>query len=188
MSEQPEIDIPTERMTVEEFRKWDETQPIGRFELEDGYVIRMQAENNRHNLCKSAMLIATTNAVRRAGLDCTVLGDGCSIRIDDWTVFEPDMTLQCNAPVDPDSLEATRPVLLVEVMSKSTSHIDMGRKMSAYFSLPSVQHYLVVDAKKKLVLHHRRNGDEVATRFVREGDLSLGFLNLTIDIGELWVG
>ena len=50
MSEQSEIDIPTRRMTVEEFWKWDEAQPVGRFELEDGYIVQMQAENNRHNL------------------------------------------------------------------------------------------------------------------------------------------
>ena len=187
MSEHPDIDIPTERMTVEEFWKWDEAQPVGRFELEDGHIVRMQAENNRHNLTKMAVYSATREAVKRAGLDCTVLGDGCSVRIDDWTVFEPDMTLQCNVPIDLDSLEATSPILLVEVMSKSTSHIDMGRKMSAYFSLPSVEHYLVVDAKKKLVLHHRRNGDEIATRFVTEGVLSLQPPGFRMDVADFWV-
>jgi len=183
-----QIEIPAERMTVEKFWKWNTAQPVGRFELEDGLVVRMQAENNRHNLVKSAILVATTNSVKRGELDCTVLGDGCSVRIDDWTVFEPDMTVQCGKPVDLDALEATCPILLVEVMSKSTSHIDMGRKMSAYFSLPSVEHYLVVDAKKKLVLHHRRNGDEVATRFVTEGDLVLDPPGLTLRVDEFWVG
>jgi len=175
-------------MTVEEFWAWDAAQPIGRFELDDGEIVRMQAENNRHNLAKMAIYSATRDAVKSAGLDCTVLGDGCSLRIDEYTVFEPDMTLQCGQPVDLDSLEAPSPVLLVEVMSKSTSHIDMGRKMSAYFSLPSVEHYLVVDAKKNLVLHHRRNGDEVATRFVTEGDLVLDPPGVSLRVEEFWVG
>jgi Uma2 family endonuclease len=37
------------------------------------------------------------------------------------------------------------PVIVVEVSSPSTRKIDASLKMTGYFSLPSVHHYLIID-------------------------------------------
>ena len=48
---------------------------------------------------------------------------------------------------------------MVEVASPSTRKIDASLKLTGYFSLPSVQHYLIVDPDGPPVIHHRRQGD-----------------------------
>ena len=54
---------------------------------------------------------------------------------------------------------------MVEVLSPSTAAIDHGRKLSGYFSLVSVQHYLILDPDRRVVIHHKRgSGDAIETR------------------------
>ena len=58
---------------------------------------------------------------------------------------------------------------MVEVLSPSTAAIDHGRKLSGYFSLPSVQHYLILDPERRVVIHHKRGiGDAIETRVLTD--------------------
>ena len=60
--------------------------------------------------------------------------------------------------------------IVVEVLSPSTAAIDHGRKLSGYFSLPSVQHYLILDPERRVVTHHKRGqGDTIETRVLSDG-------------------
>jgi Uma2 family endonuclease len=56
------------------------------------------------------------------------------------------------------------------VLSPSTAAIDHGRKLSGYFSIPSVQHYLILDPERRVVIHHKRGGGEaIETRVLTGG-------------------
>ncbi len=57
------------------------------------------------------------------------------------------------------------PVVIVEVLSPNTAAVDHGRKLSGYFSLPSVEHYLILDPERRVVIHHKRGqGEAIETR------------------------
>ena len=59
---------------------------------------------------------------------------------------------------------------MVEVLSPSTAAIDHGPKLSGYFSLPSVQHYLILDPERRVVIHHKRGAsDAIETRVLTDG-------------------
>jgi Uma2 family endonuclease len=57
----------------------------------------------------------------------------------------------------PDCID--NPTILVEVTSPKTKDYDYGTKREMYFSLPSLQHYLLVSQTERLVGHYRRSGD-----------------------------
>ena len=62
------------------------------------------------------------------------------------------------------------PIIVIEVLSPSTAAIDHGRKLSGYFSLPSLQHYLILDPERRVVIHHRGGrGDAIETRVLSDG-------------------
>jgi Uma2 family endonuclease len=74
----------------------------------------------------------------------------------------------------PEATEIADPIILVEVLSPSTAAIDHGRKLSAYFSVPSVQHYLILDPERRVAIHHKRGqGDAIETRVLADGVLRL---------------
>jgi Uma2 family endonuclease len=134
-------------MTVAEFLPWAEeahARGEGRFELVDGVVTAMNAERAVHWKTKLAVAVALLAGVRRAKLPCHVVPDGASVNVDDATTYEPDAIVYCGDEVEPTSLTVPNPLILVEVISPSTGHIDKGDKLENYFRIPSVQHYLMV--------------------------------------------
>ncbi len=78
-------------------------------------------------------------------------------------------------------------VIVVEVLSPSTRRIDASAKLTGYFRLPSVHHYLIVDPGKPPVIHHQRQGDgTILTRLVGEGAIRLDPPGLSIDVAPLF--
>jgi len=50
----------------------------------------------------------------------------------------------------------TNPVMLVEVLSKSTHNFDLGQKFHRYKTIPSLQQILYVDSQSQRVISYRR--------------------------------
>lgn len=162
------------RMTATDFLRWRESLSEGeRYELAGGEPVAMAAEKNRHNLVKTACCRALEDGVRAAALDCTVLGDGATVVVDEEDVYEPDVTVQCGEPIDLDATTVPQPMVLVEVLSRSTRGVDAGGKLYGYFQLPSVEHYLMVDPLRRVLIHHRRAGTGIETSILREGIVRL---------------
>ena len=156
--------------TADEFIAWALEQATGRFELDNGAVVAMAPERIDHTRAKRNATIALHNAIGARGCPCEVLPDGASVRINERTVYEPDALVRCG-PLSPGGeMEVSDPVIVVEVVSPSSRGIDTGSKLAAYFSLPSVLHYLIVDTDKRLVIHHHRDGKgEIGVRDPRGG-------------------
>jgi Uma2 family endonuclease len=157
------------RMTVDEFLSWAEGKE-GRWELHDGAPVMMSPERSLHAETKAEIYVALREAIRLKALPCRVYPDGMAVRIDASATYEPDASVVCGPRVPPDAIEIDNPVVVVEVLSPSTAAIDHGRKLSGYFSLPSVQHYLILDPDRRVVIHHKRGAsDAIETRVLTGG-------------------
>jgi len=178
--------LPRNKMTVDEFLAWAEGQP-GRYELFNGIVYAMTPERAVHAETKYAAAKALETAIGRAGLTCWVLPDGMTVRVDADTAYEPDALVYCGARLPEDVVEVSRPIIVVEVLSPSTRHVDAAAKLAGYFNLPSILHYLIIDPDKRLVIHHGRGGGEaINTRIVRDQTLNLDPPGLQIDLRGLF--
>ena len=82
--------------------------------------------------------------------------DGMTVRISARTAFEPDALVVCPSPLDLNTMEIPNPIVVVEVLSPSTAADDHGLKLDGYFSLMSVEHYLIVDPDRRVMIHHKR--------------------------------
>jgi Uma2 family endonuclease len=175
------------RMTAEAFVAWAMRQERGRYELIDGAVVQMNAERLVHADVKLNLAIALRAAFKFAGLEGKVLGDGMAVQIDETTVHEPDALVRLGAPLPADTTILTDPIIVCEVLSPSTGPVDTGLKLLNYFTLPSVEHYLVVNTSKRTVLHYTRGRDGQPTlRTVSEGELRLDPPGLTISVAEIF--
>ena len=173
-------------MTVDEFLAWAEGQP-GRFELVDGEVFAMSPERAGHALVKFAAQTALNRAIRASGVVCHMMPDGMTVRIDSTTTFEPDALVYCGPRMDLDAVEVPDPVIVVEVQSPGTRAVDSGLKLTRYFGLESVIHYLIVDPVKRHVIHHRRaQGGLIETRIATRETLDLTPPGLRLPVPELF--
>jgi Uma2 family endonuclease len=178
------------RLTREEFQRWAETQ-TRRYERVAGEPVAMSPERAQHVRLKSRVWAALDRAIRETGLDCEALADGMTIEVDDDTDYEPDAMVNCGPRVSADATAATNPVIVVEVLSPSTQSVDSSEKLADYFRVPSIQHYLVVRARRREIIHHWRSGDEIVSRAVNFGVIRLDPPGIVLDVGEVygsWTG
>jgi Uma2 family endonuclease len=156
------------QMTVDEFLAWAEDQE-GHWELHDGVARKITPERIDHVRTKGEAFVALSFASRRAGCDCEVFGSG-GVQIDQRTVYAPDGAIVCGPKLPDHAILLVNLIVVVEVLSPATAAIDHGRKLSGYFSLPSVQHYLILDPERRVVIHHKRGqGDTIETRVLTGG-------------------
>lgn len=177
------------RLTVDEFLAWSQTQPreAGKFELLDGVVIVQQSQRWRHAQVKFQIAIALRDAIGRARVAYFAAPEGPTVRIHSHQAFEPDALVAALPMPAGDSLEILDPIIVVEVLSPSTAHLDVTVKLKGYFELMSVQHYLLVDPEGATITHHRRTHDDVLeTRIVSEGPLTLSPPGITIDVASIF--
>ena len=174
------------KMTADQFLAWCEHQTEGRYELVDGEVVRLAPERVKHVKAKYALARIVEDAILKARSSCMFLGDGVGVRIDAHHVREPDGCIVENPAVDDDALEIQDPVVLFEVSSPSTDGVDTVDKLVEYLSLPSVQHYVQINASRGFVIHHKREGANIAaTRILRGGVLELSPPGIAISIEAL---
>jgi Uma2 family endonuclease len=174
------------RMTVDEYLSWAEGQP-GRYELVDGTIHAMSPERAGHAEKKAAVHAALLAGIRARRLPCHALPDGMTVRIDRATAYEPDALVYCGTKLAPSAVEVENPVIVVEVLSPSTRHIDLSYKLAGYFRLPSVVHYLIVDPVQPLIIHHARpGGDSILTRIIREGAVTLDPPGLELALADIY--
>ena len=116
-------------------------------------------------------------------------GDGITVEVDDDTDYEPDALVNCGPRVPPDAVSATNPVIVVEVVSPRTQAIDTSDKLADYFRVASIQHYLIVSARRREVIHHRRGSEGIVSRVVNLGSIRLDPpQGITIDVAEVYAG
>ena len=192
------IALPKHKMTADEFLAWAESLPkeAGKFELWDGEVIvkhgpagQMNAERSQHWDVKGATFAALREAIKRAGLPCFAAIDGASVRLSNSKLVEPDVLVYCGDKVPRDVIEVPSPLIVVEVLSPSTQTMDLGVKLQGYFALPSLQHYIVIDPDRPLLIHHKRGtGDAIETRIASGPSLRLDPPGLDLDLAEILSG
>jgi Uma2 family endonuclease len=177
-------------MTSTRFLAWAMSQPEGRrHELVAGEVVAMAPERWRHALTKAAVWRALDDAVRAAGLPCVACPDGMAVEIDAASVYEPDALVRCGEPLDDDAVKVTDPIIVVEVVSPSSEARDTGVKLADYARVPTLRHYLIVDPKAGLIVHHKIENEAVArTRIVRSGILGLDPPGIEVAVEAIFGG
>ena len=175
------------RMTTTEFLAWADTQDQGKFELFEGEIIAMAPERVGHAQSKANAWRALADAIKVAGLPCQAFVDGLGVKISDDTTYVPDALVNCGPPLPTDVMLAANPVVVVEVLSPSTRHIDKSTKLADYFTIPSLHHYLIIDLNKRHVFHHQRQPDGgVLVRVIKDGQIKLDPPGISIAVAELF--
>jgi len=180
--------IPPGPLTVAEFLDWAAKEDVDRVELVDGEVVAMAGGTKRHARAKRNVDDALSVALEKASPHCASFLDDVSVQVGEKTIYYPDVVVDCDGNTDLDARQAGEPVIVVEVLSKTTAGYDRGAKLADYFRVPSIVHYLIVDAVRQRIIHHRRKGEEIATSIAFDGALTLDPPGIIVDIADFWRG
>ncbi|MFM2423455.1 MAG: hypothetical protein RL291_1985 [Pseudomonadota bacterium] len=171
------------------FIDWYLRQPkeAGTCELWDGEVVMHAGNTVGHADMKFDLVQALKNSIAKGRLPCRAYVDGPLVKISNARVFQPDAIVVCGPPPPPETAVIDAPLIVCEVVSPSSFRRDHVNKVIAYFTLPSIMHYLIVDPAERHVVHHRRvQGSAHETTIHTDGLLKLDPPNLEFDVAALF--
>lgn len=142
--------------TEEEYLNGVGLDPNVRYEYVRGQVYAMATPSGAHAEISSSLFVALYQHL--AGKRCRVFKGEMAVRINFLgkpAFYIPDIMVACDdKPLTVNFRE--EPLILVEIMSPSTSSMDLREKLVAYTAIPSLRHYLVLSQTKVEAFHWHR--------------------------------
>lgn len=141
----------TKYISIEDYLAAEETSEV-KHEYYKGEVFAMAGGSIAHNRIVRNVLASLDNFLRGKG--CEVFPSDLKIHNEANTLFTyPDISIVCGKPErwDKRNDTITNPVVLIEVLSKSTQGYDRGQKFHLYRSIPSVKEYILISSTEVLV-------------------------------------
>jgi Uma2 family endonuclease len=179
---------PNTPLSVTEYLQLEEAAEF-RSEYIDGQMVAMAGGTLNHALISSNLVGEFRN--RLLVSDCKVFGSDMRIRTSPSGIYTyADAVVGCGRLEVVDNT-LTNPVLIAEVLSDSTEAYDRGRKFGWYRQIGSLRDYILVDQKRTLIEHFRkeREGDWWMRDY---GSLDAGVridsLEITIPASEIYRG
>ena len=177
--------VPT--MTRDQFFDWAEAQG-GRYEFDGFQPVAMTGGNLNHNQIAINILVALRG--RLGGTGCRPHGMDAGVATVDNTVRYPDGVVTCSS-VNGQSRLVPDPVVVFEVISPTSGHMDRIVKLREYAAVDSIRRYVIVESSSiGLTVHERQAaGQKWTVTSVMAGDLlSLAEMGIEIPAAELYEG
>ena len=139
--------------TIEDFLAW-EAQQEERYEFIDGRIIGMVGGTVAHTIIKSNVYGALRDKLK--GKRCRALTEGLKVVTATGSHY-PDATVTC-ADLSPGDDQLREPVVIVEVLSRTTADRDRGAKWVNYQEVASLRHYVLVAQDRRRIDLFSRSG------------------------------
>ncbi|MFY7912954.1 MAG: Uma2 family endonuclease [Emticicia sp.] len=137
---------PTRKYTLEEYLR-KEANSTHKHEFINGEIIKMPNARGPHNLIAMNIAVEMTNTTENLGKNYLFYGSDQKIYFPslDEGVYA-DALAVCEKPLfwDNDDLLLINPILVVEVLSKSTQKYDRTGKFDRYKTLESFKEYVMI--------------------------------------------
>jgi Uma2 family endonuclease len=181
--------IKTGPMTVEEFYALTDTRPDKeKWELIDGEPILNASPSPVHQWIVKNLLVFLANKEREPKASWAVL-PGLGVRVSRINRPEPDALIIPRSAFSSDvsQRDTSEMIVAFEILSPSTADRDLRWKKTAYTSLPSLTHYIVVaqDAVDVVVFARDTGFAERRYRSLAE-TIELSALGIALPLSEIY--
>ena len=145
-------------LTPEEYLAWERKQPF-KNEYHNEQIIAMSGASRAHNLI--TMNIANQLYNQLMDQECEVYANEMRVRTSPTvSYFYPDVAVVCGEPRFEDDTFDTllNPIIVIEVLFRSTAAFDRGEKFEYYKQLASLQECILISQDRVRVESYRRQG------------------------------
>ncbi len=161
---------------------------FNRLEYVHGEIRAMSGGTADHSTIAANLIRALGNALTPKG--CRVFGSDMKVHTNASVNTFPDISVVCGPPTFYQGRKDiyTNPLLIIEVLSRSTEAYDQGDKFRSYQTLPSLTDYLLVAQDEARVLLYTRRGDLWHSRAVPGlgSTVHLPSVNVTLSLSDVY--
>lgn len=160
--------LPLPQWTYEDYLEYELGNPY-RHEFYRGSVYAMAGSSREHNIITGNIYVSFRAQMR--GRTCMAYQSDMQVGFaGEEACFYPDIAAVCGG----EEIEKRKgerllnPMVIVEVLSRSTESFDKKTKFETYQGLPSLTDYLLVRQDRIHITHHRRESDDWPSLIYRE--------------------
>lgn len=183
----------TNQYSFDEYLRKEE-KTIHKHEFYNGQIIKMSGAKYRHNQAASNTIFTFTLEVRKLPKKYSVLNSDQKIYIEqDNVAVYPDALVICEAPIFWNNREdiIINPLVVVEVLSRSTAGFDRTLKFMHYKTLPSFKEYVLIDTDKLSIdIWHKKSENiwELTTYNHPDNILQLKSIGISFALNDIFFG
>lgn len=148
----------------------------------DGQVHPMNGAGYNHSCIAANILGELRNHLK--GTPCATFMADIKLRIGKDYVY-PDVLVDCSK-MSGDDLFSTTPVIIVEVLSRSTRKTDTTTKLIRYINLPSLQEYVLIEPDIVSVQVLRRANHWLSEYYFLGDDVTFTSIGLTLKVEDIY--
>ena len=174
-------------ITPEEYLK-AEREAEFKSEYRDGHVYAMAGGRPKHHRITGNTMRRLSNALD--GTTCQVFPSDMRVHIPASKEYTyPDVSVVCGEPIFFQTDNLVNPILIVEVLSKSTRQHDRTTKFLEYKSIPSLKQYVMIDPDpQSITICTRAENDEWTMKTITEGLVRLASISAEIPFDQIFAG
>lgn len=171
----------TAPISEEQYLRDELTREI-KHEYIDGYIYAMSGGSRNHERIAGNIFSELRSFL--SGTPCEAFSSNLKIKAG-RKFFYPDAMVVCNE-ADPKDYYTQSPVLVVEVLSRSTRRRDETTKRLAYQNLPSLQEYVLIEQDIVDVEVCRRSEGWVSRHFFMGDEVTFESIGLTLGVEAIY--
>ena len=168
-------------ISEQEYLAGEQTSEL-KYEYIDGYVYAMSGASNNHNLIAGNVFATLANHLKKK--PCRPYISDMKVKIGS-RYFYPDVLVDCSN-LTGDSYYTEQPIILVEVLSKSTRRMDETTKRMTYMQIPSLQEYILIEQDFVDVEIIRRETGWLSEHYFLGDELTISSIGLTLTVEDIY--
>jgi Uma2 family endonuclease len=176
-------------MTVDAFFRWAESR-AEKYELVDGVPRMLPYVKFNHGRILTNLTVEVAKQLDRDRFEFVTSDFG--VRVSERGIRFPDLVVVARG-IAGDSRETNAPLLIAEILSDSTMHVDFDEKKREYLSLPTLKTYIIVAQDRRHVWCWSRDAegewppDPVQAR-EPGAEIEIAALGVSIPLEALYTG
>lgn len=171
----------TDLISIEDYLKGELTSDI-KHELIDGCVYAMAGASANHERISVNVLRKFGNHLENN--PCEPFGSDMKLRIN-ANFFYPDVMVDCNFDNSTPYFTQT-PIIIVEVLSKSTRKTDTTIKLLSYINIPSLKEYVLIEQDFVDIQVFRKSENWLVKHYFLGDDITFESIGLTLSVADIY--
>ena len=182
--------IKLEKVTLAEYLEI-ESAANEKYEFLDGFIYAMAGGTYNHGLICGNIFSGIKSGLKEKNSPCFALSSEIKLAIQsENSLLYPDTMVICgDAEMSLSTPNAvTNPLVIVEVLSKSTASYDRGDKFFLYQQLTSIKEYILIEQDKAQIEIYKRENDlwKITRIAGLDKKLRLASLGLEISLMDIY--
>ncbi len=169
-------------LTPDEYLQEELEAPVKR-ELIDGQIYAKAGASANHERIAGSIYSELRNHLKAT--PCEPFSSDMKVRVRD-NFYYPDVLVDCGFDESEPYFTST-PVIIVEVISRSTRKMDEKQKLLEYINIPTLKEYVLIEQDVADVTVYRRSDDWRSTHYFLGEEINFESIDFTIRVEDIYL-